>query len=217
LGSSEANPRHLVWRRLCDQRYRRARLDNFTLYGTEAEQKQQRRVIDAIREFSSKISENIASGRNLVLFGPPGTGKDHLLAAVMREAVRAAWKEGDNYDQFAWTNGADLFSSARDCIDSEVRTEQSEFRRWVSPTILAISDPVPPFKDDKLTPFQSSFLLRVIDGRYRSGKPTFVTMNVESGKEAEGRLGAQVVDRLRDGALVCHCFWPSFRRPCEEV
>ncbi len=37
-------------------------------------------------------------------------------------------------------------------------------------------------------------------------------MNVSSGEEAEKRIGAQIVDRLRDGALSIVCNWPSHRK-----
>jgi hypothetical protein len=51
-----------------------------------------------------------------------------------------------------------------------------------------------------------------VDYRYSHRKPIWLTLNVADGAEAELRMGAQTVDRLRDGALVLFCNWPSYRK-----
>jgi hypothetical protein len=56
-------------------------------------------------------------------------------------------------------------------------------------------------------------LFRAIDARYRDYRPTWVTINVGGGDEAEDRMGMQLVDRLRDRAVSIHCNWPSHRKP----
>ena len=38
-----------------------------------------------------------------------------------------------------------------------------------------------------------------------------MTLNVADGAEAEARMVAQVVDRLRNDALILFCNWPNYR------
>jgi DNA replication protein DnaC len=161
----------------------------------------QQAVLSLLQSFVDDLPAVVRGGSGLFLYGPVGTGKDHLLAAAMLEAVAHGFA-------VAWTNGLDIFANARDAI-SEDTGEAKIFERLTVPTVLAISDPVPPVGD--VTAFQRSLLLRVIDHRYRSGKATWVTMNVADRAEAERRLGVQLIDRLTDGALCLVCNWPSFR------
>jgi DNA replication protein DnaC len=209
----------LRWRRLTGQRYRSCTFENFRFFGTPAERAQQQRMVEAVRTFATNLAADIECGRNLLLFGPPGTGKDHLLAAVLREVFKLGPRFSDE-GATKWTSGAELFASMRDTFDSKERTESRELGGWLHPAVLAISDPQPPFARDardELTKFESTFLLRVIDARYRDRKPTFVTLNGFNRAEAASRIGAQVVDRLGDDALVCFCNWPSYRKPSEMV
>ena len=56
------------------------------------------------------LSSGVASGVNVVLAGPPGTGKDHLLTALMWQACKFGFS-------VEWVNGLDLFAEYRDAID----------------------------------------------------------------------------------------------------
>ena len=187
------------WRRLerlIGQRYEGCRVDSFKT-SLEA----QRKVRDAVRKYGKDITARVAAGTNIVLYGPPDTGKDHLLVGLLYQACKYSHSIG-------WVNGMDLHGEIRDAMDGET-TESYILKKYTEPTVLAISDPVPPWGD--LSKFQAVFLFRLIDARYRAMKPTWVTVNATKGEELEGRIGEQVVDRLRDGALTLHCDWPSYR------
>lgn len=182
-------------------RYSDCRLASFRTYGTPEQREDQARAISQCEEYVTNISDNVKRGNCVVLFGPPGTGKDHILAALIREAC----KQGLDV---RWLNGLDFFGDMRDRIDSD-SSESTLIRELGGPDILAISDPLPPW--GPLTSFQAQTLFRVIDRRYRARKPIWVTMNVASGVEASDRLGAAVKDRLAERALSVHCNWPSYR------
>lgn len=184
------------------QRYADCRLSSFELYSDEEHKRQQVKVIDALRAYGEHMEKSVRRGKGIVLYGPPGTGKDHLLAAMMQ---RACWHNLD----VAWRNGMDFYAERRDAISAE-RLERDLIGDFVRPDVLCISDPVPPW--GTLTEGQVEFLFRVVDARYRQCKPVWVSANFQEGKEAESRIGPQVVDRLRDGALALHCNWPSFRK-----
>ena len=83
-------------------------------------------------------------------------------------------------------------------------------KAWTAPSILSMSDPLPPFGN--LTQFQMTTLFQILDFRYRHCKGTWVTLNVAKGAEADERMGKQLADRLRHGAMVLHFDWPSYRK-----
>ena len=177
-------------------RYQRCRLSNYEIYHDD-----QKPVKDALIAFCRGIDQNVRDGRNIILFGPKGTGKDHLITAVGLHADKAG-------HSVRWENGMDLYGSFRDAMDADT-TEKELIRALVRPDVLIISDPIPP--KGSLTEYQTSMLFRVIDGRYSELKGTWVTLNCLSGGEAEERMGAQTVDRLKHDALSLWCEWPSFR------
>jgi len=191
------------------KRYTSCRLQTFTPADISPARERQAAVLEAVAQFIVDIRQHVAQGRNIVLFGPPGTGKDHLLVSVLHAAVGQLVTPATPTLSVRWTNGIDLYSRLRDVIGSDERTELAEWRSWVAPQILYLSDPIPPF--GKLSDFQAAFLLRIIDARYRHCRPTYVSLNVKNGEDAADRMGPQVLDRLKHGALVCWCHWPSYR------
>lgn len=199
--------------RTCGKRYMGCRIENFQRADAGSlERKVQDRVLHAIGTFATNIEANIKAGRNVLLYGPPGTGKDHLLIGLVHRAIGAFVSPGKEF-KARWTNGMDMYASVRDSFDSSSRSEESERDSWLKPDVLVLSDPIPPLAS--LSSFQASFLLRVIDSRYRHLKPTFVSLNVRDGQEASDRMTPQVFDRLKDDALTCFCNWKSFRQPME--
>ena len=187
------------------RRYEDCGLNNYETTAAE-----QTHTVKSLQSYLTNLAANVRGGNGLVLFGPSGTGKDHLLVAMAREAI---W-EGVNV---VWTNGRDLFAEVRglmgrdryQSLDSPA-SEEELLAPLINADVTFISDPIPP--TGALTEFQSDVLFRVLDARYRDRMPTWVTINVENGSEADDRMGAQLVDRLRHDALVIHCNWPSYRK-----
>jgi DNA replication protein DnaC len=184
------------------RRYHDCRIDNFEFHGTAEEQARQKDVIRKCSDYADDIVNRVASGVGIVLFGPPGSGKDHIMAALIKRAIDCGLK-------VKWINGLDFFGNMRDSMDSET-TEESIFRHLATPAVLAISDPLPPW--GPLTTFQSQTMFRLIDRRYRKEKPIWVTANFADGNEAADRIGLAVQDRLRDRAMALQCDWKSYRK-----
>lgn len=162
----------------------------------------QKAAVKLLTDYCHEISDRIADGEGVILFGPKGTGKDHLAVALCRAAIA-------NGKHVVWQNGMDLFGDIRDAMDKGT-AERSVVSRLVAPDVLYLSDPLPPL--GTLTEFQAGMLFRVLDGRYSRRRPIWVTVNVSGAKELDERLGAQNGDRLRDGALALFCDWPSYRK-----
>ena len=177
----------------------RASLDTFRVY-----HKAQQPVIDKLRAFIADPKATVEAGRGLVIYGTVGTGKDHLLAAVLYAAARAGFV-------CSWINGQEIFGRFRDAMDSG-ESERGLLAEFVAPTVLGVSDPIPPVVDpNKPTAWRTELLYRVLDARYRECKPTWVSLNAMSPDDADAKLSAPVFDRLRDGAELVPCFWPSYR------
>jgi DNA replication protein DnaC len=117
------------------RRYAGTRLDNFRFHGTEEEQARQRAAVREIEAYGSAIDENVKAGRNLVLFGPCGVGKDHLAAVLIK---LACWRG----HTVRWENGAEIFGQFRDGISAK-RSEAKAIKDLALPSVLCISDPVP--------------------------------------------------------------------------
>ena len=189
-------------RRQVGRRYSGCSLQNFKLSDELDVSRKQQTALAAVQAYVDTIKERITEGCGLFLFGPAaGCGKDHLLTAVMLETV------GRGYG-VTWFNGQDLYGQFRDAITNEA-SERQTADRLTEPSVLALSDPIPPSGD--VTPFQRSMLFRVIDRRYRDRRPTWITANVADRTEADSRFGVQLVDRLTDESLCLPCNWPSHR------
>jgi DNA replication protein DnaC len=179
------------------KRYERCTLDNFHLG-----HRGQMEVVQRLRSYAKNITWHILRGVGVVLIGPPGTGKDHLMAALMHAALAAG-------KSVKWASGPRLFARFRDDIGSDAE-EWRAMANYTKPDVFALSDPT--WEQSQLERFQRAKLMEIIDGRYNALKPTWVTLNVDDRKQASKLIGNAIVDRLVDGALSLECNWPSYRK-----
>ena len=191
--------RQLDWNDLVKNRglrYKQCRLSNY-----DAHNEKQKQVIERLTKFAECIVDHTSSGNGVILFGPKGTGKDHLMMSMAFAATA-------NHLKVHWVNGADMRGDVRDQTRND-ELEGDYASRLIRKQILWISDPLP--VTGNLTDAQQDRLFRILDGRYSNLRPTWVTVNVSSRDELEQRLGPQNADRLRDGAVALFCDWPSHR------
>lgn len=163
------------------------------------------KAVARLRKFAAELPQMIEFGHGLVLYGPAGSGKDHLLVSLARTALY------EHDVRIEWWNGGKLSAKFR----SSMNDPEPVFKSLLRPQVLYISDPLPP--QGGLTAHQSECFLRMMDDRISAGKPTWVSLNVSSNDEADRLMGAPIVDRMIAGALVIHCNWPSKREPMEVL
>lgn len=173
-------------------------------FGSPDEQQRQRQAYGRVDAFIEDLRQNVTTGRNLCLIGSRGTGKDFAMAWAMKQIIRLTQRG------VSWWDGANLFTTLKQAAagNSELSFSHVAYR-LSNAFVLAISDPIPPV--GSLSPFLAEALLGVIDSRYRQERPTWITLNVSSRREAEERLGALIVDRLFENAEKIFFDWPSYR------
>lgn len=176
------------------QRYANCRMDSFV-----ASSAAQRSVLESLKVYGNKLAENVAQGVGVVLHGPCGTGKDHLLVALSRIAI------AEHGLRIHWASGTTLRDRGR-ATDHDV---------------LYLSDPAPPGGLDSQGGYQTreaaNRLYEWIDEFYRHHKPIWMSVNAANRDAAVDQLGAQIVDRVTHSAIVLECNWPSHRKPFSVV
>lgn len=177
-------------------RYAQVTLLNFEVYDPK-----QKEIVSRLRHFADTMPDALAGGGGLLLFGGAGTGKDHLLAALLKIAIARHGLSA------VWYDGQVLFEEARHAIK---RDKEHEFRtRLCEPHILALSDPQPPQGD--LSDYQIGLVRDLIDRRYRRCLSTWLTTNLDRRDDADRLLTAPVMQRLKESSGLVFCDWPSYR------
>ena len=201
---SELRERSRGWKRIIDERGKRyavCQLNEFDI-GEDEFRNARHQACCQISDFCTSLESGRCS-KNLLIAGPSGTGKDHLMFYVLRFAVMRCGVKA------SWVDGQRLFSELRDGM-TESRTEKEIMREHVRADVLAISDPVPPV--GQLSDHQRNSLYRLIDERYSHCRPIWMTVNAANAKELDERMGVQLVDRLLHDSVAVNCYWPSYRR-----
>lgn len=196
----------------------------------------QRDAVDTMRSVITDMTEGKLS--NLILCGPPGTGKDHLLAAALNAMVQLNWwltgvtaDEGHadtgrhNMDYLeqrtsglpapkivAWTTGGKLSDALLDAMHAGTKAKPMSAASQAD--LLCVSDPS---GEAGLTPYVATSWAEIIDNRYSGEKPTWLTINGTDRAQMITMLGARAYDRLRDGATFISCDWPSYRKTAAEL
>lgn len=184
-------------------RYQDCTVDGFDV-GNDDFTPERIKAVEAARDYVLNFPKYFADGRGMVWIGPKGTGKDHLMVAVIRAIATAS-----GCQSIRFRSGEQFFDEFKALIGTGGSyAEQAEKSSWQP--ILALSDPLP--VKGELSDHDQGCLFRVLLRRYREMRPTLATINVANRDELEQRMGPQSADRLLENAFIVKCNWPSYRQ-----
>src|ERR1041385_9032304 len=164
-------------------------------------QGQQRALLRAQR-FVDEFVPGALGQRALLFCGPPGTGKTHLLAAMLRALASPKSVRG-RYEEFSL-----LLSDIRGGFSRGISS-----REWLEPLrqvdVLAIDEIG---KGGKNREFEQGVLDEVISVRYNAGRPTLLATNYprpgttgwefksdgQAAENLEQRVGPRIFSRLHE-------------------
>ena len=154
------------------------------------------------RRFVDEFVPGAVGQRALMFCGPTGSGKTHLLAAILRELAAKKGVRG-RYEEFFL-----LLSDIRDGFSREVSS-----REWLAPLrdvdVLAIDEIG---KGGKNREFEQGMLDEILSVRYNAGRPTLLATNYprpgtdrwqfkadgQSAENLEQRVGPRIFSRLHE-------------------
>jgi DNA replication protein DnaC len=169
------------------------------------------------QEEALAAAHRLASGDylSLVLVGPPGVGKTHLAAGVVRAIVliqdadytsaRDAMKDGDPWPRVPtspmWTNVADLIVSLRMQMDAPLDDRDATaavriLRRH--PALVVLDD----LGREKASDWTGELVYALVNARYENRLPTLVTSNLSPAELAASPYWPAISRLAEDGALV---------------
>src|SRR6266850_5225978 len=173
-----------------------------TLAGYRAYSPAQQRALLRARRFVDEFVPGAAGQRALLFCGPPGTGKTHLLSAMLRNLAARKAVRG-RYEEFFL-----LLSDIRDGFSRGLSS-----REWLEPLrqvdVLAIDEIG---KGGKNRDFEQGVLDEVLSVRYNAGRPTLLATNYprpgtvgwefradgQSAENLEQRVGPRIYSRLHE-------------------
>jgi DNA replication protein DnaC len=175
-------------------RYLAADFDTF-----QALDKRQRDVLAACKQFAETLEPGTWS--TLWLIGQCGTGKTHLLAAMVRHVINEREMGG------VYSTSRGMIRRLRDTWKNDAKeSHDGVLRHFVGAPLLALDEMGVGFGTDA----ELTQLLDVIDGRYSRCLPTVIASNLNT-EGLRAALGDRIFDRLREGARMLPMTWESYR------
>ncbi len=127
-----------------------------------------------------------ADGRGLLVMGPAGTGKTHMLAAIANEIM------GRYRRQVVYTSAPKLIMAVKESYRRDAdRSEREVYASYTAPDLLCVDE----FGRGFGTDGERTMLFEVINARYEAMKPTIIASNLTAGAMHEA-YGDAVFSRL---------------------
>lgn len=135
-------------------------------------------------EYTKQYPKSAEGGRGLLFYGPVGTGKTHLAAAICNELISRGF-------DVMWANTPQFITRLKRSFDTGVN-EATIMEAHIRAGLLVLDD----IGSEKPTEWVESRLYEVINSRIEREAPIIFTSNCQAATLTE-RLGQRVVSRIR--------------------
>ena len=120
------------------------------------------------KQYAENFEKLSEQGIGMVFYGPCGTGKTYLAAAIANALCESRKEDKSRYDCYMTNLQREIYT-AGDNVLAQVR-----MRRLLTADLLILDD----FGTEYKTEFAISRTFEVINGRYERRKPTIITTNL---------------------------------------
>jgi DNA replication protein DnaC len=176
-----------------------------------------------VKEWVDRYPTMFTRGEGLILYGPCGTGKDHLATAAARRLIlrygchiyeskrRAHFVDsGDDPNRTIYrVTGDELFSGLR-AVYSDDGNEHAYINRFIRPGVLILSDPIGTAAP-RTTEGRIELLSSIINKRYELMRPMIITVNASGKNHLNEMITTALADRVRHQATAVQVPGDSFR------
>ena len=199
LAAAKREEARARWRDVLGESGIPAAYQHCTIVGYKPNSNEQMDVVQKIEDYCEHLGATIDAGKNLVLVGWTGTGKTHILAALVLQALR------ENRSAIFIT-ASKVVRAVRDTWGRGTQMSESDVMRALANVDVLAVDEI-----QECDAAERRLLGDVINDRYEKGKPTMVSSNLDM-KALSQHLGARAIDRLLDrGSTHCVMNWESYR------
>ncbi|WP_430673273.1 ATP-binding protein [Klebsiella aerogenes] len=179
------------------RRFADCEFDNYLEINPEAS-----RNLVACKRYANNWPDVLGAGKNLVLTGSCGTGKNHLAVSLAKNIIRNHLASVEITDVMRLTRT--VKSTWRHNTEA---TEESVLDHYASLDLLIIDEVGVQFG----SPAEMTILHEVINARYESVLPTILISNLPP-EQLKEFISDRIFDRVTDGGRNYLVFnWPSFR------